>query len=119
MLPDVDHEERLDAGLATRRFGVGRRLDDKLAVLYEKPRPTTSKALHRRIGKRSLAGVERAEGRANRREKFRRRRAALPGGRERPPVEVVVPNLRRVVEDCRIARVARCGDDLPKSAPRC
>ena len=49
MFPDIDYEERLDPGLTTRRFGVGRRFDDKLAILYEKPRPATSKALHRRI----------------------------------------------------------------------
>ena len=117
MFPDVDYEEWLYTRLATRRFGVGRRFDDELAVLLKKPRPAASEALHRRIGKRDLAGVERAEGRVDRRKKFRRRLATLPGRRERPPVEVVVPDLRRVVEYCRIARVAGCSDYLFEGEP--
>ena len=60
VLPDVDYEERLDIVLAARRIGIGRRFNDELAALLEKPRPAASKALHRRVGKRCLAGVERA-----------------------------------------------------------
>ena len=33
VFPDIDNEQRLDARLSARSFGVGRRFDDKLAVL--------------------------------------------------------------------------------------
>ena len=71
----------------------------------------------RGVRKRGPARVERSERRVDRGLERERRFAALSFRRERVPVEVVVPRLRRVVEYGGISRRARGDDDLAEREP--
>ena len=104
VLPDVDDEKRLDAGGSERRVGVRRRFDGELYVLRDEPCPAAAEALDSGVRKRGPARVERSERRVDRGLERDRRFAALSFRRERFPVEVVVPRLRRVVEDGGVSR---------------
>ena len=95
VLPDVDGEQAFDA-LRHRRFRVRRRHDLQPSVLFNEPGPAGAELADRRGGEGVDESVVTAEVLVQALEQGTGR--PLPLGRQRLPVEVVVPRLAGVVE---------------------
>src|SRR5688572_16328520 len=107
VLPDVTGQQRRLPGLQ-RRIGIrGAEHFQRSALAECEPRPSRSKTAFRGLRELFLEFAERPERLGNGATDFAGRLAAA-AGREAVPVEIVIPDLRGVVEE----RIGRAFHDL-------
>jgi hypothetical protein len=106
VLPDIQREKAVNAR-AHRRGGIAGRLDGKPAAPGHQPDPAGTELALARLdqpGDQRVGAAEVARDEAGQASGWRtgfRRQAA--------PLEIVIPDLRRVVEDLLLLRVGRFG----------
>src|SRR5438552_6296925 len=105
MLPDVDRQQRSEA-LGQRQFGVGCLDDLERMPVGDEPSPTAAELLYGRVGELLLECVVAAERSI---DLLGQRRAGLTATLwlQRMPIKVVIPGLRRVVEELGLVGLTR------------